>query len=144
MHPCQVLHACKYTFMYSFINYSSLMYMFPSGCAGIVLTPSKDNVHVAFENVSGVQIFTCSGNGTFVVWKVDGLDPAEQAVLNKGISVLLPTVVSPDRRNVTARLSVPTIKSNDNTSVVCTLFHDTSFRNPQSAGPVILLIQGTS
>ena len=74
------------------------------------------------------------------MWTVDGLDATTPHMLNKGISVL-PLVVSPDGRNVTSRLSVSTIKSNNNTSVVCTLL-DASFRNPQSAGPVILLIQG--
>ena len=107
---------------------------------GIALTSSKDQVYVAFENVSGICTFTCSGNGARVVWSVDGYDATAPHVLNKGINVL-PLLVSPDDRNVTTRLSVSTIKSNNNTSVVCTLL-DASYRNPQSAGPVILLIQG--
>ena len=74
------------------------------------------------------------------MWTVDGLDATTPHVVNKGISVL-PIVESPDGRNITVRLLVPTIKSNNNTSVVCTLL-DASYRNPQSAGPVILLIQG--
>ena len=74
------------------------------------------------------------------MWSVDGYDAAAPHVLNKGISVLLPSVVSPDDRNITSRLSVPTIKSNNNTSVVCTVL-DASY-NHQSAGPVTLLIQG--
>ena len=74
------------------------------------------------------------------MWTVDGLDTTAPHVLNKGISVL-PSVVSPDGRNITSQLSVPTIKSNNNTSVVCTVL-DASLRNPQSAGPVTLLIQG--
>ena len=111
-----------------------------SGAFGIEITPSKDQVHVAFENMSGICTFTCSGNGAYVVWSVDGLDADKLHVVNKGISVLT-SVVSPDGRNITSRLLVPTIKSNDNTSVVCTLL-DASYRNPQSADPVILLIQG--
>ncbi|KAL5491658.1 hypothetical protein EMCRGX_G016990 [Ephydatia muelleri] len=111
-----------------------------AGAFGIEITPSKDQVHVAFESVSGISTFTCSGNGARVVWSVNGCDATAPHVLNKGISVL-PTVVSPDGRNVTARLLVPTIKSNNNTSVECTLL-DASLGNPQSAGPVILLIQG--
>ena len=118
-------------------------YSCTSGAFGIEITPSKDQVHVAFENVSGICTFTCSGNGAHVVWTVDGYDAAVPHVVNKGISVLLPSVVSPNGRNITSRLSVPTIKSNNNTSVVCTVL-DASFRNPQSAGPVILLIQGKS
>ena len=115
-------------------------YTCTSGAFGIEIAPSKDQVHVAFENVSGICTFTCSGTGAHVVWSVDGSDAAKPRVLNKGISVL-PSVVSPDRRNITSRLSVLTIKSNNNTSVVCTML-DASYRNPQSAGPVILLIQG--
>ena len=112
-----------------------------AGAFAIVLTPSKDQVHVTFENVAGNCTFTCSGNGAFVVWTVDGFDANHPHVINKGISVL-PTVVSPDGRNITAQLSVPTIKSNNNTSVVCTQFDDASYRNTQSTDPVLLLIQG--
>ena len=92
-------------------------------------------MYVAFKNVIVICTFTCSGNGAHVGWTVDGLDATTPHVVNKGISVL-PSVVSPDGRNVTSRLLVPTIKSNDSTSVVCTLL-DASYRNPQSAGPVI-------
>ena len=74
------------------------------------------------------------------MWTVDGYDTTTPHVVNKRISVL-PSVVSPDGCNITARLFVPTIKCNDNTCVVCTLF-DASYGNPQSAGPVTLLIQG--
>ena len=73
------------------------------------------------------------------MWSVDGLEATTPHVVNKGISVL-PVVVSPDGRNITSRLSVPTIKSNNNTSVVCTLLN--ALYNHQSIGPVILLIQG--
>ena len=114
-------------------------YTCTSGAFGIEITPSKDHVHVSFENVSGICRFTCSGNGAYVVWTVDGYDAATPHVVNKGISVL-PIVVSPDGHNITAWLSVPTITSNNNTSVVCTLL-DASY-NHQSAGPVTLLIQG--
>ena len=74
-------------------------------------------MYVAFENVCGICTFTCSGNGAHVVWTVDGYDATTPHVVNKGISVL-PSVMSPDGRNITSRLSVPTIKSNNNTSVV--------------------------
>ncbi|KAL5491657.1 hypothetical protein EMCRGX_G016989 [Ephydatia muelleri] len=111
-----------------------LLQFMAANAVGIELTPSKDQVYVAFENVSGICTFTCFGIGAHVVWTVDATTPY---VVNKGISVL----TSPDDRNITSRLSVPTIKSNDNTSVVCTLL-DALYRNPQSAGPVILLIQG--
>ena len=118
----------------------STCYSCSSGAFGIDLTPSNNQVYVAFENVSGICTFTCSGNGARVGWSVDGLDAGTSHVVNKGIRVA-PYVVSPDGRNITAWLSVPTIKSNNNTSVVCTLL-DASYRNPQSAGPVIVHIQG--
>ncbi|KAL5491650.1 hypothetical protein EMCRGX_G016982 [Ephydatia muelleri] len=117
-----------------------ILLLLTTGAFGIEITPSKDQVYVTFENVSGICTFTCSGTGAHVVWTVDGLDATAPHVLNKGISVL-PLVMSPDGRNITSRLSVSTIKSNNNTSVECTLL-DASLRNPQSAGPVILLIQG--
>ena len=114
-----------------------------SDAVGIVLiTPSKNPVYVAFENMTGKCIFACSGNGDYVSWTVDGFGSTEQNVVNKGISQL-PLEMSPDGRNITARLSVPTIKSNNNISVVCTML-DATRGNPQSAGPVILLIQGMS
>ena len=136
---CWNLYSCVHRHLSTCMSYFTC-YTYTSGAVGIEITPSKDQVHVAFENVSGICTFTCSGNGAYVVWSVDGLDTTTPHVVNKGISALT-SVVSPDGRNITSRLSVPTIKSNNNTSVVCTML-DASYRNPQSAGPVTLLIQG--
>ncbi|KAL5491662.1 hypothetical protein EMCRGX_G016994 [Ephydatia muelleri] len=117
-----------------------ILLLLTTGAVGIEIAPSKDQVYVAFENVSGICIFTCSGIGAHVLWSVDGLDATSSHVLNKGIRIP-GELASSYSRNITSWLLVPTIKSNNNISVGCTLL-DASYRNPQSAGPVSLLIQG--
>lgn len=120
------------------LKYSSLLFCFLVVC--VTLLPSKNNLYITFENDTGICTFNCSGNGSEVVWKVDGYGVGTSYVLNKGIFPLnLKTAL--DQSSVTAQLMVPTNKYNNNISVVCTVL-DASYDH-QSTDPVVLLIQGS-
>ena len=104
--------------------------------ASVITSPSHD--YTTFEKNGFV--FNCSGNGTFLMWTVDGHAIGSSYVLNKGIQYT-PTVVLPDKLTVSSQLIVPTTKAN-NVTVICTLL-DSVF-NLQSSKPVKLYLQGAA
>ena len=106
--------------------------------AGVIISPSHD--YTTFENNASIFTFNCSGNGTSLLWTVDGYFTGEGYVLNKGIRYT-PFIVSPDGLNVSSQLIVPTIKANNNITVIC-IVQDSLF-NHQSSNPVKLFLQGT-
>ena len=110
------------------------------GAGSVVISPSND--YTTFENNTSNFTFNCSGNGTIVVWKVDGYTTGTQYVRNKGINYTNPSVVSPDGLTVSSQLIVPTTKANRNISVICTVL-GTSYHY-QSSNPVRLTLQGTA
>ena len=82
--------------------------------------------------------FTCSGNGTSLLWAVDGYALRSPYVLNKEIR----SITSPDELiTVSSQLIVPTTKANSNVTIVCIVL-DSSFKQ-QSSNPVTLFLQGT-
>ena len=107
----------------------------------VIVSPSNNNTHVIYENDNETCTFTCTGSGTSVLWKVDGYDVGQPYVVNRGIRAP-PWITSPDGRNVTAQLIVPTTRSNNNTIVVCVV-GDLSSYILQPSDPVILILQGT-
>ena len=129
----QTKHSC-----YNKIHYSTFV---PIGVSAIVLTPSNNNMYVTYVEDTGICNFTCTGSGTTVLWKVDGYDDRTPYVVNKGILVP-PSITSPDGRSVTAKLMVPTTRSNSNTIVICVV-GDLSSYILQSSDPVTLILQGT-
>ena len=107
------------------------------GADGIIISPSTN--YTTFENNPSTFTFNCSGNGTYLLWTVDGYAASTPYVVNKGIYYTPP--VSPDGLTISSQLIVPTTKANNNTVVVCTVL-DTSF-NHQPSDPVRLILQGT-
>ena len=110
------------------------------GADGIIISPSTD--YTTFENNPSTFAFSCSGNGTYLSWTVDGQAVTTSYVLNKGISYI--PYVSPDVLTVSSQLIVPTTKANINITVICVLL-DASFNYYyyQSSDPVRLILQGT-
>ena len=106
--------------------------------ASVVIAPSHD--YTTFENNASIFTFNCSGNGTFLLWKVDGHFPNEEYVKNKTIQNT-PLIISPDGLNVSSQLIVPTTKANNNITVICTIL-DSCF-NYESSNQVTLFLQGT-
>ena len=107
------------------------------GAYGIIISPSTD--YTTFEDNASTFTFTCSGNGTVVVWTVDGHVATTSYVLNKGIYYT--TSVSPDELTVSSNLTVPTTKANHNIKMISTVL-DTSLSYHQSSDPVKLILQG--
>ena len=105
--------------------------------ASVITSPSHD--YTTFET-NGFA-FNCSGNGTFLMWTVDGHNIGSSYVLNKGI-LYTPTIVLPDKLTVSSQLIVPTTKANNNITVICTV-QDSLF-NLQSSNPVKLYLQGAA
>ena len=105
--------------------------------AGIFLSPSHD--YTTFENNASTFAFNCSGNGTSLLWMVDGHTTGEAYVLSKDIQDT-PFILSPDGLTVSSQLVVPTTKANNNITVICIL-QDQQL-NHQSSDPVKLIFQG--
>ncbi|KAL5469067.1 hypothetical protein EMCRGX_G030259 [Ephydatia muelleri] len=105
--------------------------------ASVIISPSHD--YITFENNASIFTFNCSGNGTSLLWIVDGQSAGSSYVLNKGIQYT-PFIVSPDRLTVSSQLIVSTTKANNNITVICTV-QDSLF-NHQSSNPVKLYLQG--
>ena len=103
----------------------------------VVISPSHD--YTTFENNASTFTFNCSGNGTFLLWTVDGYTTGTSYVLNRGIRYT-PFIVSPDGLTVSSQLIVPTTKANNNITVICIMQH--SSLNHQSSNPVKLTLQG--
>ena len=61
--------------------------------ASVVIAPSHD--YTTFENNVPNFTFSCSGNGAFILWTVDGQSTGSSYVLNKGIQYT-PFIISPD------------------------------------------------
>ena len=101
----------------------------------IFLSPSHD--YTTFENNPSTFTFTCSGNGTTLLWTVDGHVLGSSYVLNKGIH----SSISSDGLTVSSQLIAPTTKANNNITVICTILD--SLFNHQSSNPVTLFLQGT-
>ena len=106
--------------------------------ASVVIAPSHD--YTTFENNASIFTFNCAGNGTFLLWKVDGYFDDEVYEHNKRIQNT-PFNISPDGLTVSTQLIVPTTKANNNTAVICTV-QDSLF-NLQSSNQVTLFLQGT-
>ena len=107
--------------------------------ASVIISPSHD--YTTFENNASILTFNCSGNGTGLLWIVDGHALGSSYVLNKGIQCT-PFIVLPDKLTVSSQLIVPTTKANNNIAVICTLL-DSVF-NLQSSNPVKLYLQGAA
>ena len=110
-----------------------------SADAYVTISPSTD--HTTFENNPSTFTFSCSGNGSFLFWMIDGLDTGTPYVLSKGIVPIMPRI-SLDRLTISSQLIVPTTKANNNITVICVLL-DLSLYNHQSSDPVRLILQGT-
>ena len=106
---------------------------------GITISPSTD--YTTFENKTSTFTLNCSGNGTSLVWTVDGYSTGASYVLSRGIWPT-PYITSPDGVTVSSQLIVPTTKVNNNTVVMCTV-QDASLHNHKSSNPVRLILQGT-
>ena len=106
--------------------------------ASVIISPSHD--YTTFENNPSTCTFTCSGNGTSLLWAVDGYTTGSSYVINKEIK-LIHFIVSPDGLTVSSQLIVPTTKANNNITVVCTV-QDSLF-NHQTSNPEKLFLQGT-
>ena len=104
----------------------------------LIISPSHG--YTTFEDNASTFTFNCSGNGTSLLWTVDGQAAGSSYVLNKGIQYT-PFISSPDGLNVFSQLIVPTTKANNNITVICTV-QDSLF-NHQSSNPVKLYLQGT-
>ena len=104
-----------------------------------MISPSKDCT--TFEKNASTFTFNCSGNGTFLLWTVDGYTTGTLYLHNKGIQPEHITVSS-DRLTVSSQLIVPTTKANYNITIIC-IVQDSSF-NSQSSNPVKLFLQGTA
>ena len=113
-------------------------FILPLAGASVIISPSHD--YITFENNASIFTFNCSGNGTSLLWIVDGQSAGSSCVLNKGIQYA-PFIVSPDRLTVSSQLIVSTTKANNNITVICTV-QDSLF-NHQSSNPVKLYLQGT-
>ena len=110
------------------------------GAGSVAISPSND--YTTFENNTSTFTFTCSGNGTLLLWTVDGYSTGTPYVLSKGIQ-LTPFIVSSNGPGiVSSQLIVPTTKANSNITVICTVL-DTSYQ-PDSSNPVRLTLQGTA
>ena len=124
--------------------YFEVQYYFISGFilslvdASVIISPSHD--YTTFENNASIFTFNCSGNGTSLLWTVDGQSVGSSYVLNKGIQYT-PFIISPDGLNVSSQLIVPTTKTNNNITLICTV-QDSLF-NHQSSNQVKLYLQGT-
>ncbi|KAL5469158.1 hypothetical protein EMCRGX_G030370 [Ephydatia muelleri] len=105
--------------------------------ASVVIAPSHD--YTTFENNTSNCIFNCSGNGTSLLWTVDGQSTGSSYVLNKGIQYT-PYIISQDGLTVSSQLIVPTTKANNNITVICIVLN--SSLNTQSSPPVKLYLQG--
>ena len=124
-----------YVFLLTFIL---LVAVHKKVAAGVFLTPSHD--YTTFENNASIFMFNCSGNGTSLLWTVDGYNTGSSYVLNKKIQDTQ-FIVSPDGLTVSSQLIVPTTKANNNITVICVL-QDQEL-NHQSSDPVKLIFQGT-
>ena len=120
----------KYNFISGFI--------LPLVDASVIISPSHD--YTTFENNASIFTFNCSGNGTSLLWTVDGHAFGSSYVLNKGIQYT-PIIISLNGLTVSSQLIVPTTKANNNITVICTLLD--SLFNHQSSKPVKLYLQGT-
>ena len=107
------------------------------GADGIIISPSTD--YTTFENNASKFTFNCSGDGTALYWTVDGYDTGTLYVLRRGI-LYTPYLNSPDG-TVSSQLIVPTTKTNNNITVICTVVDGS--HNVQSSDPVRLILQGT-
>ena len=114
-----------------------MFFLLHAGADGIIISPSND--FTTFEKNMSTFTFNCSGNGTYLLWTVDGYAATHPYVPNKGIYYTPP--VSPDGVTVYSQLIVPTTKANNNIVVFCTV-QDALF-NHQSSDPVRLILQGT-
>ena len=103
----------------------------------VIISPSHD--YTTFE--TNGFVFNCSGNGTFLMWTMDGHAIGSSYVLNKGI-LYTPTIILPDKLTVSSQLIVPTTKANNNITVICTLLD--SLFNLQSSNSVKLYLQGAA
>ena len=124
--------------MLLFIGKDYNVILLPIVAASVVISPSHDCT--TFENNASTFTFNCSGNGTILLWTVNGYTTGTSYVLNRGIQYT-PFIVSPDGLTVSSQLIVPTTKANNNITVICTV-QDSLF-NYQSSHPVKLLLQGT-
>ena len=106
--------------------------------ASVVISPPGD--YTTFENNASNFTFNCSGNGSFILWKVDGQSTGLSYVLDKGIQYT-PFIVSPDGLTVSSQLIVPTTKANNNITVIC-IVQNLSYYY-QFSNPVKLFLQGT-
>ena len=106
--------------------------------ASVIISPSHD--YTTFEKNASNFTFNCSGNGTSLLWTVDGHAAGSSYVLNKGIQYT-PFISSLDGLTVSSQLIVPTTKAN-NITVICTV-QDSVF-NLQSSNPVKLYLQGAA
>ena len=107
----------------------------------IIISPSND--YTTFQNNTSTLTFNCSGNGTIVLWTVDGYTTGTQYVLSKGIQYT-PYIVSPDGPTVSTQLIFPTTKANRNNTVICITTWQVPPYNLQSSNPVRLILQGTA
>ena len=109
--------------------------LLPIVAASVVISPSRD--YTTFENNASTFTFNCSGNGTILLWTVNGYS----IILNNTEIEATPFILSPDGLTVSSQLIVPTTKANNNITVIC-IMQDSLF-NHQSSNPVKLLLQGT-
>ena len=131
----------QHLFYYSEVQYnfiSGFLLLVVDAHASVIISPSHD--YTTFENNVSTFTFNCSGNGTSLLWTVDEQSIGSSYVLNKGIQYT-PFIVSPDGLTVSSQLIVPTTKTNNNITVICTV-QDSLF-NHQSSNPVKLYLQGT-
>ncbi|KAL5469155.1 hypothetical protein EMCRGX_G030367 [Ephydatia muelleri] len=125
-------------FMMPMVRLFMMLLMIPSGInASVVISPPHG--YTTFENNASTFTFNCSGNGTSLLWIVDGQSAGSSYVLNKGIRYT-PFIASPDGLTVSSQFIVPTTKANNNITVICIVL-DTSF-NFKSSNPVKLFLQG--
>ena len=113
-----------------------MCYIFPSsGAAGyVILTPPQN--YTVFEN-NASAVFYCSGNGSVVVWILNGI--AYGLVhQQRGITFTL----SGAGAIVTSTLFIPcNSTSNNNTEVICKVA-DGTFINVQTSNSSNLSVQG--
>ena len=129
----------KHLFYYSEVQCNFISgFILPLVDASVIISPSHD--YTTFENNASTFTFNCSGNGTSLLWTVDGQSVGSSYVLNKGIQYT-PFIVSPDGLSVSFQLIVPTTKAKINITVICTV--QDSLLNHQSSSPVKLYYQGT-
>ena len=131
----------QHQFYYAEVQYnfiSGFLLLVVDAHASVIISPSHD--YTTFENNASTFTFNCSGDGTSLLWTVEGQSAGSSYVLNKGIQYTL-YIISADGLTVSSQLIVPTTKANNNITIICTV-QDSLF-NHQSSNPVKLYLQGT-